>query len=81
MEDLKRDLLIWSPGLFPFFQLAATSVRPILLNIYETYYLPLGEDLRPATKALILALLPGLDEETGDFFDRARPKNNSHDSR
>lgn len=62
--------MIWSSGLFPFFQFAATSVRPILINIYETYYLPLGSDLRPATKALILALLPGVEEETGDFFDR-----------
>ncbi len=67
---MKRDLLIWSPGLFPFFQSAATSVRPVLLTIYETYYLPLGDHLRPATKAIILALLPGLEEETGDFFDR-----------
>ncbi|WVW80007.1 hypothetical protein I302_101980 [Kwoniella bestiolae CBS 10118] len=70
VEGLKRDLLIWSSGLFPFFQYATTSVRPILINIYETYYLPLGSDLRPATKALILAFLPGMEEETGDFFDK-----------
>ncbi|WVQ94532.1 hypothetical protein IAU59_001611 [Kwoniella sp. CBS 9459] len=70
VEGLKRDLLIWSSGLFPFFQYAATSVRPNLINIYQTYYLPLGPDLRPATKALVLALLPGMEEETGDFFDR-----------
>ncbi|ORY25817.1 Dopey, N-terminal-domain-containing protein [Naematelia encephala] len=69
-EGLKRDLLIWSSGLFPFFQFAATSVRPILISIYDAYYLPLGEDLRPATKALMLALLPGMEEETGDFFDK-----------
>ncbi|KAK4687443.1 hypothetical protein P7C73_g2673, partial [Tremellales sp. Uapishka_1] len=70
IEGLKRDLLIWSSGLFPFFQFAATSVRPSLINIYETYYLPLGPNLRPAMKALILALLPGIEEETGDFFDK-----------
>ncbi|WVF67091.1 hypothetical protein IAT40_001836 [Kwoniella sp. CBS 6097] len=70
VEGLKRDLLIWSSGLFPFFQYAATSVRPHLINIYQTYYLPLGPDLRPATKALVLALLPGMEEETGDFFDQ-----------
>lgn len=70
VEGLKRDLLIWSSGLFPFFQFATTSVRPHLLNIYDAYYLPLGEELRPATKAMILALLPGMEEETGDFFDR-----------
>jgi hypothetical protein len=72
VDGLRRDLLVWSSGLFPFFQSAATSVRPILISLYETYYLPLGEDLRPATKALVLALLPGLEEETGDFFDRVR---------
>ena len=74
-------MLIWSSGLFPFFQFAATSVRPILLNIYEKYYLPLGEDLRPVTKAMLLALLPGMEEETGDFFDRVRgaPKGYLHD--
>ena len=61
--------MIWSSGLFPFFQFAATSVRPILVKIYEEYYVTLGEDLRPATKAFILALLPGMEEEMGDFFD------------
>ncbi|WWC97086.1 hypothetical protein V866_003964 [Kwoniella sp. B9012] len=70
VEGLKRDLLIWSSGLFPFFQYATTSVRPLLINIYETCYLPLGSELRPATKALVLALLPGMEEETGDFFDK-----------
>ncbi|WWD16667.1 hypothetical protein CI109_101097 [Kwoniella shandongensis] len=70
VDGLKRDLLIWSSGLFPFFQYAATSVRPLLIKIYETYYLPLGENLRPATKAFVLALLPGMEEETGDFFDK-----------
>ncbi|WVQ78778.1 hypothetical protein IAT38_000869 [Cryptococcus sp. DSM 104549] len=70
VDGLQRDLIIWSSGLFPFFQYAATSVRPLLINIYETYYLPLGDDLRPATKAFILALLPGMEEETGDFFDK-----------
>ncbi|KAK8861428.1 hypothetical protein IAR55_002247 [Kwoniella newhampshirensis] len=70
VDGLRRDLLIWSSGLFPFFQYAATSVRPLLINVYENYYLPLGEDLRPAIKAFVLALLPGMEEETGDFFDK-----------
>ncbi|WVQ73679.1 hypothetical protein IAR50_003259 [Cryptococcus sp. DSM 104548] len=70
VDGLNRDLTIWSSGLFPFFQYAATSVRPLLINIYETYYLPLQEHLRPATKAFILAVLPGIEEESGDFFDK-----------
>ena len=76
MEGLKRDLLIWSSGILPFFQFAATSVRPILLKIYESYYLPLEEGLRPVTKAMILALLPGMEEETGDFFDNVSHHDN-----
>ncbi|EGO05284.1 hypothetical protein SERLA73DRAFT_82881 [Serpula lacrymans var. lacrymans S7.3] len=69
-EGLKRDLPLWSSGLFPFFEYAATSVKPTLLNIYDTHYLPLQGGLRPVMKAFILALLPGLEEETGEFFDK-----------
>ncbi|GAA6000168.1 hypothetical protein JCM10207_007887 [Rhodosporidiobolus poonsookiae] len=69
-ENLRRDLPAWSSGLFPFFQYAATSVKPIVLNIYERFYLPLQDSLRPATKAFILALLPGLEEETGEWFEK-----------
>ncbi|KAF8559912.1 hypothetical protein OG21DRAFT_1528688 [Imleria badia] len=69
-EGLKRDLPLWSSGLFPFFEYASTSVKPALLNIYDTYYLPLQHDLRPVMKSFILALLPGLEEETGEFFDK-----------
>ncbi|KIK71711.1 hypothetical protein GYMLUDRAFT_33858 [Collybiopsis luxurians FD-317 M1] len=69
-EGLERDLPIWSSGLFPFFDYAATSVKPALLNLYDTHYLPLQAGLRPVMKSFILALLPGLEEETGEFFDK-----------
>ncbi|MBW0470508.1 hypothetical protein O181_010223, partial [Austropuccinia psidii MF-1] len=68
-DGLRRDLQVWSAGLFPFFQYAATAVRPIVLKLFENFYLPLQSDLRPAMKAFILALLPGLEEETGEHFD------------
>lgn len=61
---------LWSSGLFPFFQYAATSVRPIVLGIYSKFYIPLQDALRPTTKAIILALLPGVEEETGEFFEK-----------
>ncbi|KAI0323044.1 Dopey, N-terminal-domain-containing protein [Amylostereum chailletii] len=67
-EGLRRDLYLWASGLFPFFEYAATS--PALLNIYDVYFLPLQDDLRPVTKSFILALLPGLEEETGEFFEK-----------
>lgn len=66
----RQDLATWSSGFFPFFQYASTAVRPTVLDIYETFYVPLGRSLRSASKALALALLPGLEEETGDHFER-----------
>ncbi|KAJ3545543.1 hypothetical protein NM688_g5613 [Phlebia brevispora] len=68
-EGLQKDLALWSSGLFPFFEYAATSVKPTLLNLFDTHYLPLQAGLRPIMKSFILALLPGLEEETGEFFD------------
>ncbi|CAL1694342.1 unnamed protein product [Somion occarium] len=69
-EGLQRDLALWSSGLFPFFEYAATSVKPTLLNLFDTHYLPLQAGLRPIMKSFILALLPGLEEETGEFFEK-----------
>lgn len=69
-DGLRRDLSIWSPGLFSFFQFSSTSTKPFLLNLLDKHYLILNDDLRPVLKSLILALLPGLEEETGEFFDK-----------
>lgn len=70
VDGLRRDLPVWSPGLLPFFPHAATSIKPVVLGLYETYYLPLSVDLRPVTRAMLLSLLPGLEEESSEFFDR-----------
>ncbi|WFD29679.1 hypothetical protein MSPP1_000689 [Malassezia sp. CBS 17886] len=70
VEGLRRDVAVWTPGLLPFFQHAATSVRPALLDLFERFYVPLSVDLRPLTRALLLSLLPGLEEEGSEFFDR-----------
>ncbi|EST09066.1 Dopey, N-terminal [Kalmanozyma brasiliensis GHG001] len=69
-DGLRRDLHVWTSGLLPFFQYASTSVKPTLITIYESYYLPLQEDLHPLTKALQMALLPGLEEETSEYYER-----------
>ena len=71
-DGLKRDLSLWSSGLFPFFEYAATNVRPVLLELFEKYYIPLQDELRPIMRSFILALLPGLEEETSETFDRVR---------
>lgn len=53
----------------PVLSYASISVKPHFLSLLETFYLPLGRKLRPALKSLILALLPGIDEEGGEYFD------------
>lgn len=66
---LSRDLFLYSSGLFPLLFHAAMSVKPILLGLYETYFLPLQRSLLPSLQAFITGLLPGL-EEGSEIYDR-----------
>ena len=61
-ERLAKDLLIHTYGVFPLFQYASIAVKPLLLDIFEKHFAPLGKELRPCLKAIILAVLPGLEE-------------------
>lgn len=46
-------------------------MRPLFLTIFEDHILKLdGAALRPALKAIILSLLPGLEDETSEDFER-----------
>lgn len=56
-------------GLFPLLGHAAMNVRPSLLTVYETHFVPLGERLRPGLSGFLSGVLPGL-EEGSDHFDR-----------
>ncbi|EPB86638.1 hypothetical protein HMPREF1544_06614 [Mucor circinelloides 1006PhL] len=69
-DQLAQDLALWSTGLFPFVQYAATHVKPQLLTIFERYYIPLKGKLRPAMRGFIIALLPALEEEGSEYFDK-----------
>ncbi|XP_037079103.1 LOW QUALITY PROTEIN: protein dopey-1-like [Pollicipes pollicipes] len=66
---LSQELFIYSAGLFPLFGHAAMNVRPALLTIYETHFVPLGRRLRPGLRGFLSGILPGLDEGS-DYFDR-----------
>jgi hypothetical protein len=68
-QNLSRDLFLYSSGLFPLLANAALSVKPILLGLYETYFLPLKQALRPCLTGFIIGILPGL-EEGSDFYGR-----------
>ena len=60
---------MYSAGLFPLLGHAAMNVRPDLLKIYETHFVPLGGRLRPALNGLLSGVLPGL-EEGSDHYER-----------
>nr|AAH56791.1 Dopey family member 2 [Danio rerio] len=66
---LAKDLFIYSSGLFPLLGHAAMSVKPVLLTLYERYFLPLQRALLPSLQAFIMGLLPGL-EEGAEVYDR-----------
>ncbi|NXI38809.1 DOP2 protein, partial [Galbula dea] len=66
---LAKDLFLYSSGLFPLLANAAMSVRPVLLGLYEKYFLPLQKFLMPGLQAFIIGLLPGL-EEGSEIYDR-----------
>lgn len=62
-------LLVFSSGLFPLLGHAAMAVKPVLLKLYERYYLPLQRALLPSLQAFITGLLPGLEEGL-EVYDR-----------
>ena len=70
-DGLSRDLPLWLPGLSPTLSFASLSIKPTLLSLFETFIVSLNPKiLRSALKAIILALLPGLEEETSEEFER-----------
>ncbi|KAJ1651312.1 hypothetical protein IWQ61_008089, partial [Dispira simplex] len=68
-DQLAKDLPLYSYGLFPFMKYASMSVKPTLLTIFRTRYLPLKNRLRVCIKGLVSALLFGLEEENSEYFD------------
>ena len=70
-EGLSSDLSLYLPGLTPTLSFAALSVKPNILALYENFIVTLKPTaLRPALRSLILGLLPGLEEENSDEFER-----------
>lgn len=69
-EGLSQDLPLYLPGIAPVLTFGSLSVRPLFLSLIETHISCLEPGvIRPALKAILLALLPGLEEETSDDFE------------
>ncbi|KAJ5612987.1 hypothetical protein N7510_006181 [Penicillium lagena] len=70
LEGLSHDLPLYFPGLAPTLTFASLTVRPLFLSLVEGYVVDLELwAIRPALKSILLALLPGLEEETSDEFE------------
>ncbi|KAI1345010.1 Dopey, N-terminal-domain-containing protein [Xylariaceae sp. FL0016] len=70
-DGLSRDLPLYLPGLAPTLSFASLTVRAPFLDLLEKHFLQIDpKSLRPAMKSVVLALLPGLEDETSEDFDR-----------
>ncbi|KAF2155384.1 hypothetical protein K461DRAFT_292251 [Myriangium duriaei CBS 260.36] len=70
-SNLGRDLQVYLPGLLPVLSFASLTVRPLYYCIFEEHILKLDcISLRPALKSVILSLLPGIEDETSEDFER-----------
>ncbi|CAK7216411.1 hypothetical protein SCUCBS95973_002803 [Sporothrix curviconia] len=70
-DGLSRDMPLYLPGLAPTLSFASLSARAHFFDLLERHFLDLDpRSLRPALKSLILALLPALEDETAEDFDR-----------
>ncbi|KAH8910886.1 hypothetical protein BR93DRAFT_943130 [Coniochaeta sp. PMI_546] len=70
-DGLSKDLPLYLPGIASTLSFASLSVRTPFLDILERHFLGLDpRSLRPAMKSIVLALLPGLEEETAEDFER-----------
>ncbi|KAI1368827.1 putative regulator of reproduction dopa [Xylaria arbuscula] len=70
-HGLSRDLPLYLSGLAPTLSFASLTVRTRFLDLLEKYLLHVEPSaLRPAIKSIVMALLPGLEDETSEDFDR-----------
>lgn len=83
-DGLKQDAQVWSVGILPFYEYSATALKvsslkaanilkhllqTTLLKLLQEHFIKLGPDLRPMARAFILALLPGIEEESSEHFE------------
>lgn len=70
-NGLSQDLSVWLPGVSHTLTFATLTTRPLFLSLYDDHLLKLSSRaLRPALRAIILSLLPGIEEENSEDFDR-----------
>ena len=71
-HGLVSQLSIWTLGLLGLQSHASSRVKPVLLGLIERFYLPLGPKLLPALPGLLMALLPGMEEDSSTSDTREK---------
>lgn len=68
---LAGDLPVYLPGLAHTLSFVNLSTRPLVLQLFDNHILQLPlQALRPALKALILSLLPVIEDQTSEDFEK-----------
>lgn len=70
-DGLSNELHIWLPGLLPVLSFCLIQIKPQITRIYRELLLEKidPKSLKSVTKALLLSLFAGLDDEASEFFN------------
>ncbi|CCE73231.1 Piso0_000260 [Millerozyma farinosa CBS 7064] len=70
-DGLSNELHIWLPGLLPVLSFCSIQIKPQITRIYRELLLEKidPKSLQSVTKALLLSLFAGLDDEASEFFN------------
>ncbi|KPI39998.1 Protein dopey [Cyphellophora attinorum] len=70
-DGLSKDLPLYHPGFADTLTFASLATRPWFLTLYDDHILGLHPDtLRLALNAIVSSLLPGIEEENSEDFDK-----------
>lgn len=71
-DFVSNHLHAFLPGLSGVLSFASLSTRPGLYDLLENFIIRLDpDDIRPVMKSLVLSVLPALEDETSEDFERA----------
>ncbi len=60
---MSQQIYLYSFGIFPFFSKCSLQVKPLILDIYKAFYLPLGLNLIPMLTGIIGSVIGGIEEQ------------------
>lgn len=70
IENMSKSITLWLPGILPLMLYASISIRQELLDFYNLYICSIEPVyLRSCFKAILMSVLPALDDTTSEFFD------------